>query len=536
MAAKYLLSTLGCKVNQYESQQIRDVVESLGFTAVLPGETPDIAVVNTCAVTADATRKSRCAVRRIPRDEGTDIFVVGCGASADADRLRKLHGVAAVLGHDADICAELRRLLQARLSYPSEGPAAGIATVPQTHGDAREPGENNGWIKPGSASAGQEHPAGRKSDGAHATSPAQPARTPVSPQGIISTPLHVVKTPEALIGRIDSFAGHQRAFLKVQDGCDAHCTYCIIPQLRPALRSKPIDAAVAEARALVQAGHKEVVLTGIFLGAYGRTTAVRKRFRGGRPPLADLVEAIATIEGLHRLRLSSLEPGDVEGDLLEVLATRPACVPHLHLPLQAGSPDNLRRMNRQYRADEFVAMIDRVLAALDEPAISTDIMVGFPGETERDFELTMQVARYARFCKIHAFPFSAREGTAAARWSKDFVPHAIVRKRMRELADLERELSIAYRTRLVGRRERVIVEPGAKVLAGDSQNVLHHGRCDRYCMIDFESCEELRAGDLAHVRIDRITPDRTHATLLWPRSRSTPLSQFNAGGSPASRS
>ena len=150
-----------------------------------------------------------------------------------------------------------------------------------------------------------------------------------------------------LAGRIGRFAGHQRALLKVQEGCDALCTYCIIPKLRPMLRSKPIAAAVAETRGLVRAGHKEIVVTGIFLGAYGRETALRTRFTPGRSPLADLVEALARVEGLARLRLSSLEPGDVDERLLDVLVRHENCVPHLHLPLQSGSASLLMRMNRQ---------------------------------------------------------------------------------------------------------------------------------------------------------------------------------------------
>jgi len=315
------------------------------------------------------------------------------------------------------------------------------------------------------------------------------------------------------VGRIESFAGHQRAFLKVQDGCDAHCTYCIIPRLRSRLRSKPVEVAVAEARGLVRAGHREIVLTGIFLGAYGRTTAIRRRFPPGRSPLAVLVEALAEVEGLERLRLSSLEPGDVDGDLLEVLAGHPTCVPHLHLPLQSGSAAILRRMNRQYSRDAFGRMVERVRAALDRPSITTDIIVGFPGETEADFGATLEIARFAEFCKIHAFRFSPREGTAAARWEREFVPSAIVAERMARLAEVEGEASLAYRRRLLGLTERVIVEPQRRNFV---QGRLRHGCSDRYFSIHFEA-SDVRTGDLVRVRIDRVTATRTHGTHIPPR-------------------
>jgi threonylcarbamoyladenosine tRNA methylthiotransferase MtaB len=323
--------------------------------------------------------------------------------------------------------------------------------------------------------------------------------------------------------RITSFAGHQRAFLKVQDGCDAFCSYCIIPRLRPWPRSKPIKVAVAEARDLVRAGHKEIVVTGVFLGAYGRETAVRRRWARQGSPLAALVDALARVEGLRRLRLSSLEPGDVDEALLEELSAHKNCVPHLHLPLQSGSASILRRMNRQYTVAAFVEMIQRVRAALDRPAVSTDIIVGFPGETERDFEASIDIARRVEFCKIHAFPFSPRDQTVAARWRRDFVHPNVVRDRMRRLAEVERECSFRFRRRFVGQVERVIVEESG-TLDGqtDEWHNVRHGRSDRYFKVHFET-DEVRPGDLVSVRIDRVTPTRTHGRCLDASADSHPL-------------
>lgn len=520
MGGKYLVTTLGCKVNQYESQEYREACETLGLTPAQPGELPDWAIVNTCAVTSDALRQSRQAVRRLARGGRTSVVVVGCGASAQPDPMNDIDGVVAVLGHDVDVCAELRKLLsgnQPNASNSDErlrGPAA----------DGKRP-EENGYelrmIAAGTANV------------THASS-----RYRISPREIVNASLPVVNTVDSLPSRIHRFEGRHRAFLKIQDGCDAYCTYCIIPRLRPSVRSKSIDHVLTEARGLIDAGFREIVLTGVFLGAYGRDTAIRKRFAGGRQPLAALVESLAGLHGLDRLRLSSLEPGDVDEDLLDVMRSHPTCVPHLHLPLQSGSARILRKMNRQYSRDDFLSMIDRVRTKLPEPAISTDLIVGFPGETDQDFEDGLAVARYAEFCKIHAFPFSPRDHTAAARWTSEFVPPAVVRERMQRLSKVEELCSLTFRRRLLGTVERVIVEgerdfrlnhgdstSDTRLLSGslsldepaaetakDDAGHLHWGRADRYVTIHFHA-EGVRPGDLVRVHVDRVTPVRVYGSV-----------------------
>ena len=542
MSGKYQLVTLGCKVNQYESQQVREVLHDLGLDPTPPGGIADIAIINTCAVTATAMRKSRQAVRRIARGGRTPVIIIGCGASADADghslpagRLRGLPHVLAVLGHDVNVCAEIRKLV-----------ADLVKTTPTicTHHRQSPLADRQSRLasSPGQTNATQTRPDDVRNEISMSPIEAKP-REGVSSSAVFRSPDKIVPLALTdvkqsadlasqranLTSRIESFGGRQRAFLKIQDGCDAFCTYCIIPRLRPRLRSKPIDAAVAEVRGLVEAGFQEIILTGIFLGAYGRETALRKRWPNGKSPLADLVRALAGVDGLERLRISSLEPGDVDDGLLAVLAEHKNCVPHLHLPLQSGSGRILARMNRQYGANAFAEMIDRVRETLDRPAISTDIIVGFPGETEDEFAETLGMARYAGFSKIHAFPFSPREQTAAFRWTKEFIPKGVARERMTRLADLERELSLAFRRQFVGETERVIVEgdDGDAVSHADDDALpsdtgestasftapIHHGRSDRHFEIFFES-GNARPGDLIPVRIDRVTPTRTHGTIL----------------------
>lgn len=522
MDRKYRLATLGCKVNQYESQQIREILDSFSLRPARRGEPADIAVVNTCAVTTAAERKNRQTIRRISENGRTPVIVVGCGAGADAARLRAISGVIAVLGHDCNVQETLTMELARR--YPRRAIARRLSL---DHGDGtRRAGPDadreNVWMMP-------DHSARHRRNASSQTA----AQT--HSESIIPRTLPVVKAEADLIAQIHAFAGHQRAFLKVQDGCDAHCTYCIIPRLRPTLRTKPIDVAVREAAELVAGGHKEIIVTGIFLGAYGQQTALRKRFGRSGSTLADLVSALSRIEGLERLRLSSLEPGDVDDALLEVLAGSQRCVPHLHLPLQSGSAEVLRRMNRQYSRDDFEAMIDRVRSALDRPAITTDVIVGFPGESDDDFAATVEVARYASFCKIHAFPFSPRGHTAAARWQARFVPPRTVRDRMRTLSCLESDLSLQFRRQFVGSVERVIVE--SELPAGDGlDEAMLCGRADRYFQVYFDDEPSRRCGvgDLVDIRIDRVTAARTHGRLELGSGRGVSLPVLAA--SPSSNS
>jgi MiaB/RimO family radical SAM methylthiotransferase len=312
--------------------------------------------------------------------------------------------------------------------------------------------------------------------------------------------------------------GRQRAVLKVQDGCDAHCTYCIIPTLRPIPWSKPVDDVVEEARRLVDAGHVEVVLTGIFLGAYGQPTALRRRQpRGGTPPLGQLVEALCTrVPSLRRLRLSSLEPGDLSDDLVRVLRGHPPVVPHFHLPLQSGSDVLLRRMNRQYGRDDFLRMIDRVRAAFDRPALTTDVIAGFPGETDEEFARTLEVVDHAAFIHVHAFPFSARPGTAAARWVDSFVRGPAVNERIETLRRRAADHSFEFRRQFIGETVELLVEEGEAVNprtedAGDASATIvatRHGRCERYFDVHFDEAEA-QPGDFLRVRVDEVTPRRT---------------------------
>ncbi len=506
MSRKYLLRTLGCKVNQYESQQLRELLESLGLRPACDGEPADLAVVNGCAVTGTASAKTRQAVRRLAGGGATPVVVVGCGATADRQRLTGIPGVVGVWGHDEHLAQRLRDFVVHRLNVAADRNADPQRTASATRSARRQLQRDDGWMIAGSPAHGER--------AEHAAESNPLSVISIAPLSEIVNELSDSERP------IHGFDGHQRAFLKIQDGCDAHCSYCLIPKLRPNLRSKSAAAAVSEAGLLVQAGHREIVLTGIYLGAYGRSTAIRRRFAesddADGSPLANLVDAVAGVPGLARLRLSSLEPGDVTDHLLDVLASHECCVPHLHLPLQAGSPDILRRMNRQYSAEDFLAMIERVKRTLDRPAISTDVLVGFPGETDADFECTLDVARSVGFCKIHAFPFSPREKTAAARWTDRFVSSQVVRERLEQLRQTERQSARAFARQFVGEGARVIVEGADRNGSGD----LLHGRTDRYFEVRFEAADQRPPvpGDVVCVRLDAVDQHGGRGTLVGTSS------------------
>jgi threonylcarbamoyladenosine tRNA methylthiotransferase MtaB len=431
--ATFSIQTLGCKVNQYESEQVAALLRSQGWVETESDEA-DLRIVNTCSVTMEAASKSRQAIRRAAGKSDSKVVAMGCWTTSDKESATRMNGVNMVLTHHDDVNARLSQFL-------AEGDFAQRRSLPVLEG--------------------------------------RPPR-------------------------------HQRAFLKIQDGCDAHCTYCIIPKLRPLLWSKPIDELVDEARRLVNAGHVEIVLTGIFLGAYGKETALRRRqLDSSSPPLAQAINALCTrVPGLRRVRLSSLEPGDLDDELLAVLRSHSQVVPHFHLPLQSGSSAILRKMNRQYSRDDFLRLIDRLYNAFDRPVLTTDIIVGFPGETDDAFAETLEIVERARFIHIHAFPFSPRPGTAAARWRRDFVRGPVVSERIDLLRNRACEFSLAMRSTFVDQIVQLLVEEQSL----HATCATRHGRCERYFDVHFEG-ENVSTGDFVNVRIDRVTPTRTFGRL-----------------------
>jgi len=422
----FSIVTLGCKVNQYESQQIRELLEHLGLIPVEGNQIPDLVVINTCCVTHTASAKSRQYIRKAQRLNPCAVVISGCLPTVQIGEMNASDKNSYIVKTRRELVSVLNQIVTDRP-------------------------ENSNLNYKNDLAATFELPT------------------------------------------ITSFKGHTRAFLKVQDGCDAFCSYCIVPKTRPIVQSKPIEIAIREARALVDAGHREIVVTGVCLGAYGRKTVRRKnRHESQNGELADLLDNLAKIPDLARIRLSSLEPADVTERLLDIFCKHHNIMPHLHLSLQSGSDDVLKRMCRQYSAGDFRNKVELIKSLLDRPAITTDIIVGFPGETEADFEQTIDLAKQICFAKMHVFPFSLRKGTAAANM-KESVDNKIIKKRAKILHDLNLELGMNYRRQFIGETAVILTEsPNGRVC----------GRSERYFMVSLEdSQKEEKKNELLKVKL-----------------------------------
>ncbi len=254
--------------------------------------------------------------------------------------------------------------------------------------------------------------------------------------------------------KISGFDGHTRAFLKIQDGCDLRCSFCIIPQVRGANVSRPLDEAVEEAERLAAAGYKEIVLTGVHVGSFGKDVA-------GRSLIPDLVERLQTITGLARVRLSSIEANEVDDRLIDAMRdSEGRFCPHFHLPLLSGDEGVLRAMRRRYSPSQFLRTIERIRGKIDEPSFTTDVIVGFPTETDAAFDQTLDLCRRVGFSRIHIFPYSHRRGTDASLLPD--LPASVKKARHAALRELADELTDRYGARFVGRDVDVLVEESGK--------------------------------------------------------------------------
>ena len=455
----YKIVTLGCRVNHYESLQVAQLLDGMGYSPA-NGAAADLIVVNTCSVTTAAAAKSRNLLRRFAHRSGESgtatVLGIGCWTTSNPREAAETGDNVIVLGHSDDLAAQIGSTLS--------GSAPAATAMPRT------------------------------------ASMVPPAR----PHGAMTLP--------ALNGRQELY---QRALLKVQDGCDAHCSYCIIPKLRPAVRSRPAEDIVEEARRTVDCGHRELVLTGVFLGAYGQETTLHRRQEHPGKALAELVGRLCTqVTGLLRVRLSSLEPGDVSPELIGELAAHEQVMPHFHLPMQSGADTVLRKMNRQYGTVDYRYAVDRLKSRFDRPALTTDVIVGFPGETDQDFDQTLQLVRDCGFLHVHAFPFSPREGTAAAKWKQQMIPPGVVTERMQRLAAISAKVSMAYRQQFVGQTVNILVEhPGSAELT-QGRDGYRCGRCERYFAVHFQPrLGREMTGELVKVRVERVSARRTTGAL-----------------------
>lgn len=447
--------TLGCKVNQYETQAVREALRGRGMREVGWGAPADVVVINSCSVTGSADAKSRKAVRQARhRNPRAVIVVTGCFADSDPARAGAGRADAVVPNASKGRLAEVvERAVAAR---DAGAPLAGGRVGPLF------------WE--GSRFAGRKRMAPAAATAEEAT----------------STELMTIR----------AFEGHTRAFLKIQNGCDLFCSFCIIPYTRGLPRSKPLDVLRREAEDLAAAGHREIVLTGVHVGAWGRDLP-------GSPTVADAADAVLGAP-VDRVRLSSIEPNEVTARELELLANPRFC-PHFHVPLQSGDDAVLRRMNRRYSAADFLGVARAIRARVPDAAVTTDVIAGFPGETEEEFAGTLRVCEEAGVSRIHVFPYSDRAGTPAALLPGK-VPLDVVVERCARLDALGARLSGAYRARFVGSVVDVLFE------GTDEPTGWQSGFTDRYVNVLVRHGETLR-NRLLPVRATASVPDTLQGEL-----------------------
>ena len=383
--------TLGCKVNQYETEAIGELFEKSGYNTVDFTEKADVYVINTCSVTAMSDRKSRQIIRRAKKQNADSIIVVtGCYAQVSPESVLKIEGVNLVIGTNekSKIVAEVEKLSEKSKSIC-------VKDISRTH-DFEEM-------------------------------------------------------------TVTGYSSMTRAYIKIQEGCNQFCSYCIIPYARGPIRSRNPEEVIKEAKALANKGFTEIILVGIHIASYGldiKTTS-----------LADIILEVNKIDGIKRIRLSSIEPMTLNPEFIKKISPATKLCPHFHLSLQSGSEGTLKRMNRRYTPEEYKRIVNSIRENFYGAAITTDIMVGFPGETDEEFEESAKFAEEIGFADIHIFKYSPRPGTPAATYEDQVTPEA-KEERSKILENIRREAAKKYLEGFVGTVAEVLFEQPSQTHKG----------------------------------------------------------------------
>lgn len=378
--------TLGCKVNQYESEAIAEALEREGFLIDSPSGVCDAYIINTCTVTAESDRKARQFIRRaITKNPEAYVVVTGCFAQVSPESIAQIEGVDVVIGN-GDKLASAREII--RLLREGKPKTSAILMV----GD-------------------------------------------------------IEKAPfEAM--RISKFE-RTRAYVKIEDGCESRCTYCIIPSARGKIRSKPMDEVLREVRTLTENGCREIVLTGIETASYGKDLE--------NTDLATLLCEVDKIESIGRVRLGSLDPSLIKPDFVNKISSLRSLAPHFHLSLQSGSDRVLAKMKRKYNSKQAMRAIELLRENIKDVKFTTDVIVGFPSETEEDFLDSVEFVRSARFLMVHVFPYSKRKGTPACTMPEQIDGNEKTR-RVHELCDVSKEIRGEILASEIGKNKQVLFE------------------------------------------------------------------------------
>lgn len=419
--------TLGCKVNQYETEAMAELFKQEGYSINSFEEKSDIYVINTCTVTATGDKKSRQMIRRAKSvNPDAVIAVVGCYAQVAPEEVAKIEGVSLVVGTN-----------QKR----------DIVSLVEKHLTDRE-----------KAFAIDD----------------------------------ILKDKEYKEMWITSFDERTRAFVKIEDGCNQFCSYCIIPFARGPVRSRPIENICKEVESLADNGYKEIVLTGINISSYGMDS---------KNNLADVIEEVAKIDGVERIRLGSIEPRVLTEEFIKRIAKIPKVCNHFHISLQSGCDDTLKRMNRKYTTDECMECIENLRTHFDNPSITADVIAGFPGETQDEFESTMEFLKKVKFSEAHIFAYSNRKGTKADTMP-DQIPKSEKESRSKQMIALCAETQREYMEKCVGKTYPVLFER-------EVEKGTYEGHTTNYVRV-----KALSDSDISHKILDVEITDCLGGTLV----------------------
>jgi threonylcarbamoyladenosine tRNA methylthiotransferase MtaB len=422
---KYLITTLGCKVNQSESDTMAHQLKNSGWHPVHPKEKADLCIINTCTVTQKASMQSRQAVRQAIRSNpGARIIVTGCYAQTEPDEIGKINGIHHIIGH-----ADKSKIPDMVLSK-EEAPYARLIRQ----------------------NIFSEH---------------NFEQTSAAPSG-----------------------NRTRPFLKIQDGCDSFCTYCIVPYARGRSRSMPIENVLENIKQFQQAGYHEVVLTGVHLGAYGLDLSPKTG-------LTELLHRIGDTNPIDRVRLSSIEPHELTDELIQLVAKSEIFCHHFHLPLQSGDDLILKKMHRPYTRSFFRDQIIKINELLPDAAIGVDTLIGFPGETEKAFENTYSLINELPVTYLHVFPFSVRKGTPASRYPQQ-VDSKIIKARCKRMRSLGHVKKKEFYKKFTGKPVEILIEDKRNKSTG-----LLKGISSNYIPVHVNG-EDILKNTLAHVRIESV--------------------------------
>ena len=406
---KVSFCTLGCKVNQYETEAMSSLFKQRGYEIASFDDVCDIYIINTCTVTGEGERKSRQMIRRAHSANPQSIIVVtGCMSQVSPEKVAQIEGVSIVMG-----TSERSLIVDTVEDYIRENKKHQISDI--------------------------------------------------------------MKKRDYEEMQISSYEEKTRAFVKIEDGCTEFCTYCIIPYARGPVRSRSPESITKEVRELAKNGYREIVLTGIHIGSYGKDLKDKT--------LLDAIKAVNEVEDIKRIRLGSVEPRVLTKDFIEEISKMPKVCDHFHISLQSGCNRTLKAMNRKYTAEEYKEAVENLRKAYKNPAITTDIIAGFPGETQEDFEESYEFMKEISFSEAHIFPYSARKGTKAADFPNQ-LEKKVKNERAKKMIELSKKLHNDYLSEFIGETKEVLFERKAK-------DGLFEGHMSNYICVKVKSDEDI---------------------------------------------